>query len=689
MDKADLVFEIGTEELPPKALKKLSVALGASVEKQLQEAKLTYAKLRVLATPRRLAFVIEQLVCAQAEQSIERRGPAWQAAFDAEGKATKAALGFAKSCGVAVERLGTIKTNKGKWLAYQLQQAGQTVPQLLPEMIKKALSLLPIPKRMRWGASNLEFVRPVHWVLLLFGGEVIACEILGQTAGKVTYGHRFHAPAAITIDTPMAYVSSLADAKVMVDFDQRRAAIKTQIESAARDVSGSAVVDPELLDEVTGLVEYPNVIVGDFAPAFLDLPKEVLVSSMKKHQKYFHIVDANGQLMAHFITVSNIKSSQPEIIKQGNERVIRPRLEDAVFFWNQDKKQSLAERIPSLKSILFQKSLGTLYDRSQRIKHIALGIGQQHQLEAALITRAGDLCKTDLMTDMVGEFPELQGIMGRYYALESGETAAIAEAIDAHYLPRYSGDALPASRLGQCLALADRMDLLVGIFSLGQKPTGDKDPFGLRRAAIGVIRILIEKKVSVALDQMLDLAISQMPDEIKDASVKAGVLAYLLERLRGYYAEQKISVDIFDAVAVCQTQDLGDLNDRMAAVVAFKALPEASSLAAANKRVSNILRKTEEVFPAEVDTDQLIEPAERALYDALKAQQTAVAPRLQKHEYTQALSDMAQLNTVIDAFFKDVMVMVEETALRHNRLALLQQMSQLFLNIADVSKLQS
>ncbi|MBT7445042.1 MAG: glycine--tRNA ligase subunit beta [Methylococcales bacterium] len=688
-EKADLIFELGTEELPPTALKKLSNALTSTVVEGLKAAKLSFNSIKSYATPRRLAFLIEGLDVTQEDQKIERKGPSVKAAYDADGNATKAAEGFARSCGVTVADLQVVDTPKGEWLTYTLEEKGQNAVALLPEIVKKSLNQLPIPKRMRWGSSSVEFVRPVQWVLFLLDDTVVECEILGIKSSNTTMGHRFHSEGVITIEQPKTYEEKLLEGSVICDFEERKNQVEALVKEAANGLQGIAVIDSDLLDEVTALVEYPALIVGEFERRFLDLPKEVLVSSMKKHQKYFHVETESGTLLPNFITLANVKSSDPDIIKKGNERVIRPRLEDGVFFWEKDKKTKLSDRVEGLKNILFQKQLGSLHDRSERIAVLAENIATLIGADTNLVNRAALLCKTDLSTEMVGEFPDLQGVMGQYYARNDGEPEAVASSMLEQYLPRFSGDALPAGDIGLCIALADRLDLIVGIFGIGLKPTGDKDPFGLRRAALGVIRMVVEKSLSIDIKAIINVSLNTLGDKVTDKNTATNINRYLMERAKGYFVELGFSVDVFDAVLSTNYSDLNDFQARVSAVVEFKAMESSSSLAAANKRVRNILKKSKEAIPDAVNTDLLAEPAETTLLNELNTVTEKVMPLLQQHEYTDALKTMAELRDSVDQFFVDVMVMAKEDDIRLNRLALLQQMNQLFLNIADISKLQS
>jgi len=688
-ESRDLLIEIGTEELPPKALPRLRDAFAQGVTSGLEQAGLRHAGIQAFASPRRLALLISALPVAQADREQQRRGPALTAAFDDEGCPTKAAEGFARSCGTTVDQLQRLETDKGAWLAYTVRQTGQASASLIPDIIHQALQRLPIPKRMRWGSSEVEFVRPVHWVVLLFGDEVIETEILGVPAGRETRGHRFHHPQPLYVGEPAAYAPLLeTEGFVVADFAARREAIRAQVLEAARSVDGRAVLDEALLDEVTALVEWPVALAGSFEDGFLEVPAEALISSMQDHQKYFPVLDEQGALKPHFITIANLVSQDIDQVRAGNERVIRPRLADADFFWNQDRKQPLAARRDKLGEMVFQQQLGSLLDKQERVGQVAAHIAGLLDGDTGFASRAAALAKCDLLTSMVYEFPELQGIMGRYYALHDGEPEEVAAALDEQYLPRFAGDRLPQTRTGQALALADRLDTLVGIFAIGQAPTGDKDPFAMRRAALGVLRILIEETLEVDLLDLLQVSAGQYAPEVKAAEAVSGVFDFMLERLKAYYLEAGFTVNQFEAVRERRPTRPLDFDRRLKAVVEFERLPEADSLAADNKRIGNILRKTEEPIPDRFDPALLNETQEQALADQLTALESEVQTLIGQGQYTAALQRLAGLRDAVDAFFDAVMVMAEDAALRRNRLALLQQLRSLFLAIADLSRLQ-
>ena len=685
----DLLIEIGVEELPPKALSSLALAFEQGIREGLEKAGLSNTALHRFATPRRLAVRVENLPARQADRRVERRGPALSAAFDAAGHPTRAAEGFARSCGVTVAELQRQETDKGVWLVHVSTEPGAVTAGLIPGLVETALAGLPIPKRMRWGDRDDEFVRPVHWVVLLFGDEVIPATLMGVPAGRETRGHRFHHPQPIRLNSPADYARQLADpGRVIADFAERREAIRVQTEALAAELGGQAVIKPELLDEVTALVEWPVALAGNFDRRFLQVPAEALICTMQDHQRYFPVVDARGWLLPHFITIANLESRDPAQVRAGNERVIRPRFSDAEFFWNQDRKQSLATHIAGLKQMVFQQRLGTLADRSERVAALVRFIASHGHGNPDWADRAARLAKCDLLTQMVQEFPELQGIMGRYYALHDQEAPEVAQAQEEQYLPRFAGDRLPATATGRALALADRLDTLVGIFAIGQAPSGAKDPFALRRAALGVLRILIEGELDLSLPALLEQAAAQFEPALRaDAAVET-VLSFILDRLRGYYLDQGVRPDTYDAVLECRPARPLDFDRRVRAVGAFRELPEAASLAAANKRIRNILRKVETTLPFEVRIDLLVEDAEQALAARLAELSSEVTPLMETGLYGEALNRLAGLREPVDAFFDQVLVMAEDAALRDNRIALLNELSSLFLRVADFSRLQ-
>ncbi|PLA73859.1 glycine--tRNA ligase subunit beta [Hydrogenovibrio sp. SC-1] len=688
MNTADFLVEIGTEELPPKALKTLSDAFMKGITLGLEEAELSFETVTAFASPRRLAVMVKALQTKQADKTVERKGPAKKAAFDAEGEPTKALLGFARGCGAEVSDLSEIETDKGIWMVYHLAQKGQMAAELLPNIVNKSLSQLPIPKRMRWGSSDVEFVRPVHWVLMLLGNQVVPATILGHTASNQTYGHRFHAPGAIGIEQPTDYVDALKQkGYVQADFAERKAAIRQQVEAAAKAVGGVAEVDDDLLEEVTALNEWPTAVVGEFDESFLAVPPEALISAMKGHQKYFHILDGNGRLMAKFITVSNIESVNPDSVKHGNERVIRPRLADATFFWNQDRKQPLDDFLPRLKTVVFQQKLGTLYDKTERLETLVVKVGRSLGESAEILERAARLSKCDLMTEMVGEFPDLQGIMGRYYAQAQHEDTRVAEALDGQYQPRFAGDDLPNGAVSQALAIADKLDTITGIYGIGQIPTGDKDPFGLRRSALGLVRIIIEKALDLDLQLMIRYSLELQANIDVNDTLVMDIYEFIISRLKAYYADQGVSAEQFEAVRVCGPSHPLDFAKRIDAVCQFSNMEEAASLSAANKRIANILKKVTVALPEEVSAELFSEAAEQQLFSALDALRESVSTKIAERDYTSAMQLLATIRQPVDAFFDGVMVMAEDEAVKLNRLALLNQIYQLFRQVADISRL--
>ncbi|MGE0384418.1 MAG: glycine--tRNA ligase subunit beta [Gammaproteobacteria bacterium] len=683
----DALIEIGTEELPPKALRALADAFIDGVRRELAATRLAHGEVRGYATPRRLAARVRALATHEPDHEVVRRGPAVSAAFDANGAPTGAARGFARSCGVEVDALERIVTDQGEWLGFRKAERGRPATEIVPRIVSAALDRLPIPKRMRWGSGSAEFVRPVHWVVLLHGSEVIDAEILGVRSGRVTRGHRFHHPAPIELAHPDEYVGRLADAQVDVDFDARRARIRTLVEDAGRAAGGTALIDAALLDEVTALVECPVPVTGGFDRDFLRLPREVLISTLQEHQRYFPIADAEGRLLPAFITLANLNSTDPAQVRAGNERVVRPRLADAAFFWDKDLKRPLGDHLDALRDMVYHERLGSLYDKSLRVERLAREIGAALGADAEIVGRAARLSRCDLLTHMVGEFPELQGVMGRYYASAAGEPADLASALDEIYRPRHAGDHLPATGAGRALAIADKLDTLVGIFGVGLTPTGDKDPYALRRAALGVLRICIESGLDLDLADLLGRAVRAYGDLLGTTAVADTVLDFMLERLRNYYADAGIAADGFEAVLARRPTRPLDFDRRVRAVEAFRRLPAAASLAAANKRIGNILRKAE-AAPETVRSDLLGEPAERALAEAMQVAGAAVAPLVARGEYAEALTSLAQLREPVDAFFDTVLVMADDRAVRENRLALLQQLHRRFLDIADIGRLQ-
>lgn len=690
----DCLIEIHTEELPPKALLKLANAFCTQIKERLQKAELACKDVTFFATPRRLAVLITQLAAAQHDQTIERKGPAVSAAFDAQGQPTQACLGFARSCGVTPYELITIKNNQGEWLGFRQLEPGKTVAQLLPAIVEDAAAALPIPKRMRWGDGETQFVRPVHAVILLYGDQVLPANILGCDTNRVTRGHRFHAPEWLTIPHASMYSALLkTQGYVLADFKERREKIRADANDCVQKKLGkqahALISSDELLNEVTGLVEWPVACCGQFDAEFLDLPKEVLISSMQDHQRYFPVVDSKQNLLAYFVTMSNIQSADADRLIHGNERVLRARLADAAFFYATDKKESLAQRIERLRGIIFQAKLGTLYEKAERISKLAGFIANVLGVNVTAAERAGWLAKTDLTTSMVGEFPELQGVMGYYYARHDGETNDVAVAMKEQYMPRFAGDELPKNSVGQVLALADRLDTLVGAFGINQLPTGDKDPYGLRRAALGVLRITIENHLNLDMRAVLEQAVSFFTKGLDNPETVAQVLNFIQERLRSWYLDQGVTPDVFASVAALGITNPLDAHARIKAVQAFKKLNAAETLSIANKRVSNILAKYVDAIDAKnIDPIYFENPAEQELAQQLEAKRQIVEDLYRSGDYAEVLLQLADLRQPIDNFFDQVMVMTDDKPRRENRILLLNKLRTLFLQVADIALLQ-
>ncbi len=686
---SDCLIEIGTEELPPTALRSLADGFAALVREALAEADLAPAGIDVFATPRRLALLLREVPPKQADRVVEKRGPALAAAFDDAGEPTRAATGFAASCGVEVDALERRETDKGSWLYFVTTEGGKALAELLPGVVAGALAGLPIPRRMRWGERSDEFVRPVKWYVLMIDASVVEAEIFGLASGNRTRGHRFHAPADIEIGKAADYEALLrSQGLVIAGFDERRETIRKQVEQTAARLGGRADIDPALLDEVTALVEYPVAVCGEFDSAFLELPSEVLVTTMQDNQKYFALFDADGALLPNFIAIANIDSKRPEVVAAGNERVIRPRFADAGFFFAQDRKRGLDAMRIRLDDVVFQEKLGSLGERTSRITRLAKYIASQTGAEQDLVRRAAELAKADLMSDMVGEFPKLQGVIGRYYAALEHEDPAVCTAIEQHYWPRYAGDRLPDGDVARAIALADRLDLLIGIFGIGARPGGDRDPFGLRRAALGVVRILVEGELGLDLYDLGRAALDGYFKKIDADGVIESVVEYVFDRLRGYYQEQGIAYDRVDAVTFARPGNLFDCDRRIRAVDEFQQHEAAPALAAANKRIGNIL-KQQDPAGLEIDAARFEAEAEIRLHEQLLALETVVAGHFARAEYLAGLERLAELRPAVDRFFDEVMVMVDDAALRDNRLALLAQLMQSFRRVADFSRIQA
>ena len=684
----DLLFELQTEELPPKSLSLLIKSLVTNIKAELTKSQLAYTSVTGYATPRRLAFIVRDLAEQQPNQSIDRRGPALQAAYDSDGKPSKALAGFLRSCGLDnADLLENQETPKGTWLVYQQHKSGGNVRELISQIILKSLSTLPIDRKMHWGASRVEFVRPVHSLILLYGEEVLPTQILNCESGRTTVGHRFMSNGLINIKSANDYVKVLKDNYVIVDFEERKTVISQQLAKVEAIEKARVIIDPELLDEVTSLVEWPVALSGKFDAAFLSVPEEALISAMKSHQRYFHLVDLQGKLLPRFVTIANIESKDPNAVIKGNERVISPRLADAAFFYRRDQQTTLESNLERLSNVVFQAKLGTYLDKAKRIAHIAGFIAQQTGADASLAQRAGLLCKADLVSAMVGEFPELQGLMGGYYAEHDGEPTAVVLAIKEHYLPSFSGGELPTSAAGQAVAIADKLDTLTGLFGINQPPTGSKDPFALRRQTLGVIRICIQAELKLDIRETLAVAAGQHSPEFSTTAV----YDYLLDRLGTWYQDQGIPGDTFNAVRFSHQviTNLADCDRRVRSIQDFRTQPQAEHLIAANKRVANILKKAGTIDAA-IDTKLFQAPAEIALFAALGAAEKAMQTQQNgaDQDYEAKCLTLAGLQNTIDAYFDEVMVMADEPAVRSNRLATLQKMRFLFLDIADFSLLQ-
>ena len=683
MSAQDFLVELGTEELPPKALATLGDAFLAGIEKGLQAAGLNYTAKHVYAAPRRLAVLIRNLDTQQPDRSINVDGPPRQAAFDAEGNPTQAALGFAKKCGVELSDID----QSGAKLRFSQHIPGKATASLLPTIVEDSLNDLPIPKRMRWGARREEFVRPTQWLVMLFGDEVVDCTILAQTAGRESRGHRFHHPENVRISAPANYQEDLRKAYVLADFAERRELISKRTAELAMQQEGTAIVPPALLDEVTALVEWPVPLVCSFEERFLEVPQEALITTMQDNQKYFCLLDVDGKLLPRFITVANVESRDPKQIIEGNEKVVRPRLTDAEFFFKQDKKQPLESFNERLKNVVFQAQLGSVFDKAERVSKLAAYIAGKLGGDAQRAARAGLLSKCDLATEMVGEFPEMQGVAGYYYALNDGEPEDVALALNEQYMPRGAGAELPSTLTGAAVAIADKLDTLVGIFGIGMLPTGSKDPYALRRAALGVLRILIEKQLDLDLNDAVEFAVAQFGAKVKSAGLAEQVLEFIFDRLRARYEDEGIDVATYLSVRALKPGSALDFDQRVQAVQAFRQLPEAAALAAVNKRVSNLLSKAEGAIATQVEPKYFDNANEFSLYSAIQQADQAVQPMAASRQYTESLARLAALREPVDAFFEAVMVNAEDANVRANRYALLSRLRGLFLGVADISLL--
>ncbi|MGB0449551.1 MAG: glycine--tRNA ligase subunit beta [Porticoccaceae bacterium] len=687
---ADFLVEIGTEELPPKVLRQLCDSFAEGITSRLSAEQLQFGEVTIFGAPRRLALLVKDLETQTPDQDVVNWGPPAKVAFDSDGNPTRAAEAFAKKNGLELSALSGLVENDGQQekLCARRTVAGSPTESLLGDIINQSLSALPIPKPMRWGKSRQEFVRPVQWAVVLFDSKTIHSNILGIESSNISRGHRFHSQGDILIESPASYKETLYKAFVIVDFEERRELIRQGVIAAAKSAGGTAVIDDDLLDEVSALNEWPVPLLGHFEEHFLEVPAEALVSSMAQHQKYFHVVDSDNKLKPLFITVANIDSLDPQQVISGNERVIRPRLADAAFFYKTDLKSTLQTRRETLKSVVFQSKLGSIYDKTERVSGLAKILADYTGASPQHAERAGELCKSDLVSEMVGEFDDLQGVMGRYYALNDGEDPAVAEALMEQYLPRFAGDAIPATETGAALALADRLDTLVGIFSIGQQPSGSRDPFALRRASLGILRIIIERNIDLDLKLAISAAARQL--EITEDADKLclQVLTYVLERFKAWYRDEGIDAEVFASVAALELSNPLDIDARVKAVDQFTGLPEAVALASANKRVFNILAKqAADTVPSTIDNSLLVDSAEQQLAESISALSGAIAPLLEQRDYEAVLKELASLRKPVDQFFDDVMVMVDDPAVRDNRLALLNSLRSLFLNVADISQL--
>ena len=688
MTTQNFLVEIGTEELPPKALKTLATSFADNVEVELNQAGLSFDKIEWFAAPRRLAVKVLNLATQQPSKEIEKRGPAVSAAFDAEGKPTKAAEGWARGCGITVEQAERIATDKGEWLVHRAKIEGQPTKNLLSDIVANALAKLPIPKPMRWADKTVQFIRPVHTVTMLLGDELIEGEILGVASARTIRGHRFLGEKEFEIQHADQYPQLLREkGSVLADFNERKAEILAKSQAKATALGGVADIEESLLEEVTSLVEYPNVLAAKFEERFLAVPAEALVYTMKGDQKYFPIYDKEGKLLPHFIFVSNINPEDPTAIIEGNEKVVRPRLTDAEFFFKTDLKQKLVDRLPRLETVLFQQQLGTLKDKTDRIEQLAGEIAKQIGADEAKAKRAGLLSKCDLMTNMVFEFTDTQGVMGMHYARHDGEDEEVAVALNEQYMPRFAGDELPKSLVASAVALADKFDTLTGIFGIGQAPKGSADPFALRRAALGALRIIVEKNLPLDLEDLVTKSAALFGDKLTNKNVVADVVDFMLGRFRAWYQDEGIAVDVIQAVLARRPTRPADFDARVRAVSHFRTLDSAEALAAANKRVSNILAKADAAI-GEINLTACVEPAEKALAEAVLALRTEVQPLIAQGDYTAVLDKLANLRAPVDNFFDNVMVNAEDPALRQNRLAILNTLQGLFLQVADISVLQ-
>ncbi len=688
-ERDDLLVELGVEELPAGSVLPMAQYLGDQLAQYLKDQAFDPGGVEIFATPRRIAAVIRNVKARQDDRELERRGPAVQAAFDDEGNPKPAATGFAKSVGVEVADLERLKTDKGEWLYYKLMQPGESLSSQLPTVLDKIFSSMPMPKRMRWADLDIDFLRPIHWMVVMHGSAALPGKVMGLSFSDETRGHRFHAPQAMKIKSPGDYAEQLMSAgQVIASFPVRREAVIAEVTRQATEFGADAVMDEGLIDEVTALVELPVAVTGQFEEEYLSVPKEALIQTMQDNQRYFPLLGKDGSLMAAFITVSNIESSNPEMVRKGNERVVRPRLADAMFFWEQDQKKPLEAHLETLKKVVFQKQLGTVYDKTERLVELSEKISAELGFDIDNCKRAALLSKCDLMTEMVNEFAKMQGIAGRYYSTIEGESADVSSALEEQYLPKHAGDKTPHSPVGQVLAIADKLDTLCGIIGIGQMPSGTKDPFALRRTSLGLLRIIIENNLDLDLSKLLSYGKQALGDKLEKPENVDDALDYVLERLPAYYQDQGLSGDIVDAVMAEKPTRPLDFDKRVKAVNEFRVLPESVALASANKRIRNILKKAESQVADSVDKSLLQEDAEIALHKALGGLSTNVEPMFARGDYEPALKALAALREPVDTFFDKVMVMAEDVAVKNNRLALLKQVSALCSRVADISRLQ-
>ena len=682
----DLLIELGCEELPAASVVPMAEHLGKALSKLLVDSDLCSSKPQIFATPRRLAALFTNVGERQPDSQVERRGPAKAAAFK-DGEPTKALLGFLRSAGVGVEDVETIETPKGEWVVVRQVQQGKTLAQLLEQQLPDIFKNMPMPKRMHWAAQSHEFLRPVVWLLALHGNSILPVSALGLVAGNTTLGHRFHAPGELAITDPATYEQTLEQAYVVADPDKRRQQIVADVKAKAKELNATAVMDDSLVDEVNALVEWPVILAGKFEESFLEIPKEALIQTMQENQRYFALLDKSGALMPAFITVANLASSDERVVIDGNERVIRPRFADTMFFWNQDKQKPLAAHQEELGRLLFQEKLGSVADKVARMGTLGDWLGSQLSIDNGEIATAVSLCKCDLNTEIVKELAKMQGICGRYYATRDGHSASVAQAMEQHYFPKQAGGALPEGGVSQVVSLADKTDTLVGIFGLGMVPTGAKDPFGLRRASIGIVRIIIECKRDLDLVELLQASRSSFGERLPDPDMQS-MLAYVMERLRGYLLEKGYAADAIDSVMAKNVTRPLDIVSRLDAVQNFRQTDAAISLAAASKRITNILKKVDESLPEQVDASLFCEPAETALAKEFNQLKPSIETAMQQRDYAAAMQSTSRLKQSVDTFFDDVMVMTEDLSLRHNRLALLQQVNLLCCGTAELGLLQ-